>query len=115
MRKFMAGAALALIVSGASGTAFAGEVTGSGKGGPNKDGVPGAVVGIWEGEGAQSICAFSGLDDGSEGGVGGPGQPPQNWGQIPKEFRDVLAEEGEHPGDACNGSTGFVAQATGGG
>ena len=41
MRKLIAGAALALIVSGAGGTAFAGEITGSGKGGPNGDGTPG--------------------------------------------------------------------------
>jgi len=109
MRKFIAGATLALIVTGAGGTAFAGEVTGSGKGGPNQDGVPGAVVGIFAGEGANSICAFSGLDDGSEGGAGGPGSAPQNWGQIPKAVRDVIATQGEHPGDACNGHTGFVA------
>ena len=110
MRKFIAGAALALIVTGAGGTAFAGEVTGSGKGGPNGDGVPGAVVGAFTPDGhAQSICAFSGLDDGSEGGVGGPGSAPQNWGQVPKAVRDVIALEGEHPGDACNGHTGFMS------
>jgi len=30
-------------------------------------------------------------------------------GQIPKEVRDVIATMGEHPGDACNGHTGFLA------
>jgi hypothetical protein len=104
MRKLIAGAALALIVSGIGGTAFAGEVTGSGKGGPNGGGVPGATQGR-----AKSICAFSGLADGGEGEPAGPGAPPQNWGQIPKAVRDVLATEGEHPGDACNGHTGFLA------
>jgi hypothetical protein len=33
----------------------------------------------------------------------------QNWGQIPKEVRDFIATQGEHPGDACNGHTGFLA------
>ena len=37
MRKFIAGAALALVVVGASGTAFAGEVTG----GPHSKKTPG--------------------------------------------------------------------------
>ena len=85
MRKFIAGAALALIVTGAGGTAFAGEVTGSGKGGPNGDGTPGAVVGAFTPDGhAQSICAFSGLDDGSEGGVGGPGRLRRTGGRSPR-------------------------------
>ena len=29
--------------------------------------------------------------------------------RIPKEVRDQLATMGEHPGDACNGHTGFFA------
>ncbi len=109
MRKLIAGAALALIVSGAGGTAFAGEITGSGKGGPNGDGTPGAVVGAFTPDGhANSICAFSGLADGGEGEPAGPGNT-QNWGSIPKAVRDVIATQGEHPGDACNGHTGFMA------
>ena len=58
---------------------------------------------------ANSICVFSGLADGGEGEPAGPGEPPQNWGQIPKEVRDQLATQGEHPGDACNGHTGILA------
>ena len=53
MRKFIAGAALALVVVGASGTAFAGEVTG----GPHSKKTPG-------GDNAHSVCAFSGQEDG---------------------------------------------------
>ena len=30
-------------------------------------------------------------------------------GQIPKEIRDIIATQGEKPGDACNGHTGFLA------
>jgi hypothetical protein len=79
-----------------AGSAFAGEVTGKG------DPTP-----IQEGQ-AASICSFSGQND---------GEPPpwpkaehvQNWGQIPKEVRDEIATQGEHPGDACNGHTGFFA------
>ena len=56
MRKFIAGAAVALMVGGASGTAFAGEVGGNGEPTPIKRGV------------AASACAFNGLDDGSESG-----------------------------------------------
>jgi hypothetical protein len=51
MRKLIAGAALALIVSSAGGTAFAGEVNGNGDPTPIRDR-------------AKSICAFSGLEDG---------------------------------------------------
>ena len=85
------GAALVL----SAGSAHAGEVTG--KGGPTQ--APAHT---------NSICAFSGLEDGSEGGPAGPGTT-QNWGQIPKAIRDVIATEGEHPGDACNGHTGFLS------
>jgi hypothetical protein len=104
MKKLIVGAVITASVLSIGGTAFAGEVTGSGKGGPNGDGVPGATQGR-----AQSICAFSGLADGGEGEPAGPGSPPQSWGQIPKQVRDVIGTQGEHPGDACNGHTGFLA------
>ena len=45
-------------VVGMSSAAFAGEVTGSGKGGPNGDGIPGSTI-----NGHASECAFSGLED----------------------------------------------------
>ncbi len=81
----------ALFVGVGASAAFAGEVTGDGK-------VTGAPAH------ANSICAFSGLEDGSEPGTQeGPGNPPQNWGQIPQDVRGFLKTFGESPGDACNG------------
>src|SRR3954449_11365531 len=73
MIKKLVGAALcAVAVVGMGSSAFAGEITGSGKGGPNGDGRPAATQGH-----AQSACAFSGLDDarGYNGDV-------QNFGHI---------------------------------
>jgi len=101
MKKLIAGAVLALSVMGVGGNAFAGEVTGSGKGGPNDDGIPGMVGN------AASECAYSGLEDGSENpeAPSGPGTA-QNWGQIPKPVRDEISQFGAHPGDACRGGTG---------
>ena len=107
MKKLVAIGVIAMAGLSVSGSAFAGEVTGSGKGGPNGDGTPGAVVGIFAGEGANSICAFSGLDDGSESGLGVVPGTTQNWGQIPKEERGV--GRNVPPGISCNGHTGFVS------
>jgi len=53
MRKFVAGSALALVIGGIGGTAFAGESTG----GPNPKPTPG-------GDKARSVCSFSGQEDG---------------------------------------------------
>ena len=103
MRKALAGAAVAaLMVLGGASAASAGEITGSGKGGPNGDGIPAATQGR-----ANSICAFSGLEDGEEGGEAGPGNT-QSWGQIPKQFRPPVGSP-SHPGNACNGNHGFLA------
>ena len=88
--------ATAILLGGAASTASAGEITGNGK--PTQGPAH-----------ANSICVFSGLEDGEEGTPSGPGAPPQNWGQIPKEVRDFLATVGAHPGDSCNGHTGFLA------
>ena len=100
MRKFIAGAALALIVSGAGGTAFAGEIGGNGEPTPIKT----RHV-------AASICAFNGLDDGSEGGPVGPGNV-QSFGSIvagmakeaggASSFSHVIHDEG--PGTNCRGN-----------
>ena len=98
MKKLVAAAAIVAAGVSIGGTAFAGEVGGS----ENGNG-PKATTH------ANSICSFSGLADGGEGEPAGPGNPPQNWGQIPKAVRDVIATQGEHPGDACNGHTGFFA------
>jgi hypothetical protein len=100
MRKILAGAALALIVSGAGGTAFAGEVNGNGDPTPvARPEVGGRLV-------ASSECAFSGLEDGEEDPTGpsGPGVT-QNWGQIPKAVRDAIKPFAS-PGIACRGNHG---------
>jgi hypothetical protein len=92
---FVAALCAVAITAVTAGSAFAGEVTGKGK--------PTAAP-----EHAQSICAFSGQNDG-EPPPGRTAAHVQSWGQIPKEVRAVLAAEGSHPGDACNGHTGFLA------
>jgi hypothetical protein len=90
-------AATLLLLGAGVGSAQAGEVTGKG--------------GVTQGPAhANSICVFSGLADGGEGEPAGPGEPPQNWGQIPKADRDILTQEGAQPGDSCNGHTGFLAE-----
>lgn len=76
-----------------AGTAAAGEITGNGE--------RPMVVGETEEGGqilhAKSACAFSGLNDEYVLGLEDPvfGRT-QNWGQIPKEIRD-LARAGESP------------------
>ncbi len=85
----------AAVVAVSASPAVAGEVTGNGK----PTGAPAH---------ANSICAFSGQNDGNPP----PGRTAahvQSWGQIPKEVRNVLRTEGSHPGDACNGRTGFLS------
>jgi len=63
MRKKLVGAALCVAaVVGTGSSAFAGEVTGSGKGGPNGDGIPAATQ-----NGHASECAYSGLNDDAGG------------------------------------------------
>jgi hypothetical protein len=95
-----AGAAASVVL--ASGPAFAGEVTGNGKFTPNH-----------EFGHSQSICSFSGLEDGDGAGFPGPGgAPPQNWGHSKGGFGSTPAERkasGFQPGDSCNGHSGFVA------
>lgn len=88
LRKSLLGSAICAgaLLAGAT-VGHAGEITGNGK--------------SLKPLNANSICAFSGLnddpDDPEEGGK------VQNWGSIPKEFRDFLASIGESPGVACNG------------
>jgi hypothetical protein len=108
MKKLIAVGVIAMAGLSVGGSAFAGEV-----GGPKSQGNgPKATVGIFEGEGAQSICAFSGQNDVPTDPI--EGGRTQNWGSIPKAVRDQLAAEGEHPGVACNGHSGIIAQVTGG-
>jgi hypothetical protein len=113
MRKLIAGAALALIVSGAGGTAFAGEVTG----GPNPKPTP---VDTFT---AGSICSFSGQNDVPAGDIDpetGEIDPlsvgrVQSWGQTLNNAAAVLLPEGSNrsalvgaihefgPGASCHG------------
>lgn len=95
-------AAGALVLVGMS-AASAGEITGNGK--PAQGSAH-----------ANSICAFSGLEDGDGAGFPGPGgAPPQNWGHVQQAERANgatpadLKASGFQPGDSCNGHTGFLA------
>jgi len=83
--------------------AQAGEITGSGK--PTQGPAH-----------ANSICVFSGLEDGDGAGFPGPGgAAPQNWGHVQQAERAAgatpadLKASGFQPGDSCNGHTGFLA------
>jgi hypothetical protein len=102
MKKWIAGGVLAVSLVSVGGTAFAGEITGNGKptNGPAH---------------ANSICTFSGLEDGDGAGFPGPGgAPPQNWGHVQQAERDAgatpadLKASGFQPGDSCNGHRGFL-------
>ena len=100
-KKFLFAAALTAAVAALTpSAAFAGEITGSGK--PTQGPAH-----------ANSICAFSGLEDGDGAGFPGPGgAPPQNWGHSKEAFGSTPAERkasGFQPGDSCNGHRGFLA------
>ena len=100
-KKFMLAAALAAAVAALTpSAAFAGEITGSGK--PTQGPAH-----------ANSVCVFSGLEDGDGAGFPGPGgAPPQNWGHSKALYGSTPAERkasGFQPGDSCNGHRGFLA------
>src|SRR3954464_3651431 len=101
MKKFIAGAALALLVAGAGGTAFAGEVTGNG----NPTAGPAH---------ANSICVFSGQNDDPTAptspplGPNGPGGQSQSYGQ--ENRLALIAPHQFNPGDACRGGSNFARQ-----
>jgi hypothetical protein len=97
--------ATAILLGGAASTASAGEINGNGQP-PGGEGLGAAH--------ANSICAFSGLEDGGDfpDQPAGPGAPPQNWGHSKEEVGATPAERkasGLQPGDSCNGHTGFLA------
>ena len=100
--------ATAILLGGAASTASACENTGNGK--PTQGPAH-----------ANSICVFSGLEDGGEGGPSGPGVPPQNWGHVQQAERDAgatpqdLKASGFQPGDSCNGHSGFLVNPPPGG
>ena len=95
--RFAIALGTATLVASLSAGVLAGEVTGNGDPTPIKSYV------------ANSICSFSGLNDANPP----PGRTAahvQSWGQISKVDRDSLTTEGSHPGDACNGHTGWLAE-----
>ena len=98
-----------LVACLSAGAVLAGEVTGP----PGRGGHTPIGAAPDDAPHAHSICSFSGLGDG-EDAPGRTAAHVQNWGQIPKlgDFgRDALRLGGFHPGDACNGHTGFFAGA----
>jgi len=94
MRKFIAAAAIVVVGAGMGGTAFAGESTGSGRGGPNPE-LPGKTGAYTN---SNSECSFSGLEDNDDLSPTVPGVT-QNWGQIVSQAGPL----GGVPGQACNG------------
>jgi hypothetical protein len=86
-------AAAAVILSLSASVALGGEITGNGK--------------SLEPLHANSICAYSGLNDdptGIDPNNGPPGRV-QSWGQIPKADRDFLTSIGVSPGKECRGGS----------
>ena len=84
-RLFAVAACAAAVVGVGASAALAGEITGSGKGGPNGDGTPGGTLN------ASSACAFSGLED----GAATPGTV-QNYGHRANDpfFGTVVSQKG---------------------
>ena len=84
-RFFAVAACVTAVVGVGAGSAFAGEITGSGKGGPNGDGTPGGTLN------GSSACAFSGLED----GAATPGVV-QNYGHRADDpfFGTVVSQKG---------------------
>jgi hypothetical protein len=84
-RLFAVAACAAAVVGVGASAALAGEITGSGKGGPNGDGTPGGTLN------ASSACAFSGLED----GAATPGTV-QNYGHRADDpfFGTVVSQKG---------------------
>ena len=88
MGKFFAAAACAAAFAGVTVSAsLAGEVNGNG----DPTGAP---------ANANSICAYSGQNDGRP-----PGGRVQSYGQNVKAGRDNPAHGGFNPGDACKGGS----------
>ena len=112
MKRALVGACLtAASLAAMSGTALAGEVTGSAHGGPNKNGL--TPINAYQ---AGSICSFSGLNDDPSGG-GDPFQDGkvQNWGKVVADAKAFLGDgapganelarlfQVEGPGTNCRG------------
>ncbi len=108
-------AALALVLAVGyvtSATASAGEV----KGPPGPGGAEGGTTpidGFWTGDGAASICSFSGLNDLIEAEEPTQAQSYGTFLVLVKNFAGVSAQEamdilGESPGHECNPNRFFL-------
>ena len=93
MRRALLIALLAalMVVAMVAGAAFAGEVNGH-------DGTQTAAPSH-----ANSICAFSGLNDYPDGSDGGPPGRVQSWGQD--VVSGLYSPHDFTPGDACRGGS----------
>jgi hypothetical protein len=103
MKSVVAASFAAAFLVSVTGPATAGEITGNGK--PTQGPAH-----------ANSICVYSGLEDGDGNGFPGPGgAPPQNWGHVRQQMSAAgmssaqIKASGEQPGDSCNGHRGFLA------
>lgn len=93
-RRFgLAASVTAVVLSLSAGSVLAGEITGNGK--------------SLEPLHANSICAYSGLNDDPTGidPENGPPGRVQNWGALPKATKDFLTSIGVNPGNACRGGS----------
>jgi hypothetical protein len=111
--RYLAAPAVAFAALALASPATAGEINGNGQP-PGGEGLGAAH--------ANSICAFSGLEDGDGAGFPGPGgAPPQNWGHVQQAVRAEgatvkdLKASGSQPGDSCNGHRGFLVNPPPGG
>lgn len=90
MRRWLLTAVLAaLMVVASASAAFAGEITGNGK--------------TLEPLHANSICAYSGLNDYPDGSQDGPPGRTQSWGQDVRN--GIFSPHVFTPGDACRGGS----------
>ncbi len=95
-----------LLVMSLAPVALAGEVKGPpGPGGA--EGGPTPIAGFWTGDGAASICSFSGLNDVIEGFETTSTQSYGTFLVLVKNLFDMSAQEameflGESPGHECN-------------
>jgi hypothetical protein len=111
MRKTLVAALLcsASVVGVGTGSAFAGEVTGNGKGTPfpsHGPYAPAENVGIKEVT-PSSICAYSGQNDEYHADPDGEWPRVQSWGQDVKAYVQEFGGAGGGagtPGEACRGN-----------
>jgi len=100
MRKLIAAATIVIAGASVGGTAFAGEINGSGSHGNPDKGNETPV----KGHIASSECSFSGLEDGSEGEQPYAPGNTQGWGGIVSG----AAQDPELPGNGVAGAVDLL-------